>query len=71
MLLNLGFFKLVDGVEGVPQFVGVFDAVVFAACDGSDFLEGFGIKFLLWVCLDAVIEAALFSTNGDGIYFDA
>ena len=71
MLLDLGFFKLVDRVEGVSKFVGVFDPEVFAAGDFSDFLQGLGIKFLLRVCLDGVVEASLLGADCDGVDLDA
>ena len=71
MLLDLGFFKLVDRVEGVTEFVGVFDPEVFAAGDFSDFLQGLGVKLLLRVCLDGVVEASLLGADCDGVDLDA
>ena len=71
MEFDVCFFKLVDGLEGVAELVGIADAVVFAAGDLGDFFQGFGVELLLWVCLHAVGEAAFLRANGDGVDFDS
>ena len=71
MEFDVCFFKLVDGLEGVAEFGGIADAVVFAAGDLGDFLKRFGIELLLRVCLHAVGEAAFLCADGDGVDFDS
>ena len=51
MLLDFSFFKLIDRFKGIAELCGVSNAEIFPSGEAGNFLEGFGVEFLLWVTL--------------------